>query len=74
MSYYILVKMNFWPLWPQMTPDEFSTDNFCTGYLADEYIWVTLPYHAIYRRNSNFGENDILTPVTPNDPEWILNR
>ena len=31
----ILVEMTFWPLWPQMTPDEFYDHNFCRGYLAD---------------------------------------
>ena len=36
-----------------MTPGEFSTHNFCRGYLADEYAWVTWPYHVRCRRNSN---------------------
>ena len=44
--------MTFWPLWPQMTPDEFLDHNFCRGYLADQCAWVTWPYYLICRRRS----------------------
>ena len=62
---FFFVKMTFWPLWPQMTPDEFS-------HPADAYAWITWPYHVIWRSYSVFGENELLTPVTPNDPGWIF--
>ena len=29
-----------------------------------------VPYHVIVGRNSIFSENDLLTPVTPNDPKF----
>ena len=57
------------PKWPQMN---FYTHYFDTEYLADAYAWITWPYHVICRSYSVFGENELLTPVTPNDPGWIF--
>ena len=57
------------PKWPQMN---FHTHYFDTEYLADAYAWITWPYHVICRSYSILGENELLTPVTPNDPGWIF--
>ena len=50
----------------------FKTHYFDKGYLADAYARITWPYHVICRSYSIFGENDLLTPMTPNDPGWIF--
>ena len=57
------------PKWPQMN---FHTHYFDTEYLADAYAWITQPYHVICRSYSVFGENELLTLVTPYDPGWIF--
>ena len=55
-----------------MTPMIFQTHYFDTGYLADAYAWITWPFNVIRRSYNTFSENDLFTPVTPNDPGWIF--
>ena len=61
--------MTFEPCDPKRPQIKIWADNFCRGYLVDVYAWVTWLYHVICRRNSIFGENDLLITVTPNDPK-----
>ena len=49
--------------WPQI---EIWANNYCSGYLTDEYAWATGPsFHAIFRRNAIFGENDLFGSCDP---------
>ena len=72
------------PKWPQIDPSDHKwleiqiwAYNLCRGYLADEYAWVTGPYHVICRRKSIFGENDPFLPVTATwslTPSWSCHK
>ena len=65
-----LVKMTFWPQWPQMTQDWRLTHNIGRGTQADQPVWVLWSCYVTWTSYSIFSENDLLTPVTPNDP-WL---
>ena len=63
-----LVKVTFWPQWPKWPHIDIWPSNIGRGFQADAHIWVLYSCYVIWKSYSNFNINDLLTPVTPNDP------
>ena len=60
--------MTFWAQWPQMTQIEISPHNIGRGSQADAQVWVLWSCYVSWASYIIFSENNLLTPVTPNDP------
>ena len=60
--------MTFWPYWPQMIPDWRLTHNIGRVFPADAHAWVSWSSYTKWMSYGILNENDLLTPVTPNDP------
>ena len=64
--------MTFWPQWPQMAPGGISLYNIGRHSQADTRVWVLWSCYVTWMKYSIFSENDLLTPVTPNDTRLIF--
>ena len=53
------------PKWPLI---DIWAGNMGRGSNADEHVWVLWWCYVTWTSYSIFSENDLLTPVTPNDP------
>ena len=60
--------MTFWPQWPQMTQIEILPHNMGRESQADAQVWVLWSFCVSWASYIIFSENNLLTPVTPNDP------
>ena len=57
------------PKWPQV---DIWPHNIGTGSQTDEHEWVLWSCYVTWMSYSIFSANDLLTPVTPNDPRLIF--
>ena len=57
------------PKWPQI---DTWPHNIGRGSQAGQHAWVLWLYYVTGTNYSIFSENDLLTPVTPNDPGHFL--
>ena len=53
------------PKWPQVN---IWSNNVGRGSQTDEHVWVLWSCYVTWTSYSIFSENNLLTPVTPNDP------
>ena len=53
------------PKWPHI---DIWPHNIDRGSQADAHVWVLWSCYTTWMSYSIFSENDLLTPVTPNDP------
>ena len=70
----ILVKMTFCTLWPHMIPGPGwpLTHSISRRSKTNVYAWVLWLCYVTWIGYSIFGENDLLTPVTPKTTHWHL--
>ena len=68
MSFSIFSENELWPLWPKWPQIDIWPHNKGRLSNAYEHVWVLWSCYVIWTSYSIFSENDILTPVTPNDP------
>ena len=59
---HFLVKMTFWPQWPQIDIWPHTIEGLKLINVYESYCQATWTSYSI------FSENDLLTPVNPNDP------
>ena len=67
-----LVKMTFNPSDPKWPQVDIWPHSIGTVSPADAHAWVSWSSYTKWMSYSIFSENDLLTPVTPNDPGWIF--
>ena len=69
---HVLVKIKVWPLWPKWPQVALWPHNIGRGSQANVHVWIVWSCYIQRTSYSIFCENDLLTPVTPNDPRWIF--
>ena len=68
------IKIMIWHLWHQATPGWPVTHNMNKRSQAYTHAWFLLSCYVTWTIYTIFGENQLLTPVTPNDPNINLCR
>ena len=68
----ILLKWPFVPCDPKWPQFDNWPHNIDRGSQADPPVWVLWSCYVTWTTYSILSENDLLTPVTPNDPRFTL--
>ena len=65
--------MTIWPKWPKWPHIDIWLNNIGRGSQADAHVWVLLSCYVTWKSTSIFNINELLTPVTQNDPRLTFN-